>query len=67
MMNCSNKYWEKIQFKKIYMTTVFPVFAFTLFLFIWKCHMENRKPVDFKKIPDDSDIFWLQMSKKEKD
>ena len=36
MMNCSNKYWEKIQFKKIYMTTVFLVFAFTLILLIWK-------------------------------
>ena len=58
MMNCSNKYWEKIQLKKIYMTTVFPVFAFTLFLFIWKCHMENRKPVDFKEIPEER---WMEV------
>lgn len=58
MMNCSNKYWEKIQLKKIYMTTVFLVFAFTLFLFIWKCHMENRKPVDFKEIPEER---WMEV------
>lgn len=42
------------------MRKVFFVFAFTLILLIWKCHMENRKPVDFKEIPDErwTEVDW---------